>query len=287
MQTLTEIKSMLAERGLVPKRSLGQNFLVDHNLIGRLVDRAGVASGELVLEVGPGTGALTCELLDRGCRVVACELDEDLVALLGGTIGRRASDRFTLVPGDALSRKTELSPDIVAALGDEPFALVANLPYACATPLIMTLLTHHPRCRGLYVTIQREVADRLVAGPDRREAYGAISVVAQALCRVERVATLPRECFWPQPGVTSAMVALERRGDPAFGTPASCWPAHAELVRRLFLGRRKQLRKAVAALATDRFVWPAAIDPADRIDRLAPDAVVRLAQALHRAGASV
>jgi SAM-dependent methyltransferase len=161
-QTLAEIKDLLASRGLSPLKRFGQNFLIDQNLVRKLVDEAGVTPGELVLEVGPGTGTLTEELLGRGCEVIACELDRGLAALLRDRLGAR--ERFALVEGDCLGGKRHVSPAVVGAIGGRPFVLVANLPYGAATPLMLALLTEHPGCRGMFVTIQREVGERLGAG---------------------------------------------------------------------------------------------------------------------------
>jgi 16S rRNA (adenine1518-N6/adenine1519-N6)-dimethyltransferase len=246
MQTLTQIRELLESRGMSPKRSLGQNFLIDHNLIRKLVDEAGVGEGDLVMEVGPGTGTLTEELLSRGCEVVACELDDGLADLLEE---RRAEipggERLTVVRGDCLQDKHHLSAELAAVVREKlaqraeekrAFSLVANLPYGAATPLIMTLLVDWPACRWLAVTIQREVVDRLMA-PERSHDRGALSVAAQALAEIRRVAVLPRECFWPRPEVTSAMVLLTRRSTPltrdAKRLSAAC--------RLLFAQRRKQL----------------------------------------------
>lgn len=240
MQTLTEIKELLESRGLRPKKSLGQNFLVDHNLIRKLVDASGVRPGSLVLEVGPGTGTMTEELLARGCEVIACELDDDLAALnrerLPALLAPDQQRRFTLIHGDCLDGKRSVAPAILAALKGRPFALVANLPYGAATPLMSNLLIDHPECTVMAVTIQREVADRLAAGPGTKD-YGALAVIAQALAEVKLLARLPGECFWPRPDVTSAMVLLTRRATPLVRDAASL----SAFLRDLFAQRRKQI----------------------------------------------
>lgn len=227
---------MLDAHGLAPKKSLGQNFLIDRNLGKKLVDEAGVGAGDLVLEVGPGAGALTELLLERGCEVVACEMDGGLAGLLRERFAAPFGERFTLVEGDCLSGKRTLNPAIVEALRGRPFTMVANLPYNAASPLMAVLLTDFPTCRAQYVTIQKEVGERLAARPGTKE-YGALGVLAQALATVRRVAVLPPECFWPRPGVTSAMVELRRRDDPLTDDPATL----GALCHALFSRRRKQI----------------------------------------------
>jgi len=236
VQTLSEIKELLASRGLAPTKRLGQNFLVDQNLLRRLLEASGAGEGDLVLEVGPGTGTLTEALLERGCRVVACELDRGLADLLRERLGERYADRFTLIEGDCLAGKRAINAEILAALSDRPYRLVANLPYGAATPLMLTLLVDHPACAAMHVTIQREVADRLRARPGTKE-YGEVSIVAQALATLERICPAPPECFWPRPQVTSEMLSLRRREHALTDDPRRL----QALCRRLFTKRRKQI----------------------------------------------
>jgi len=214
LQTLAHIKELLASYGLSPKKSLGQNFLCDHNLIRKLVDRADVTEGELVLEIGPGTGALTDELIERGAEIIACEMDDGLAAINRERLG----DRITLIHGDCLRSKREINPEIIEAIGGRPFKLIANLPYGAASPLMMTLACEHANCEGMWVTIQKEVAERLRATHGTK-IYGELSVIAQALFEVEKIASLSPQCFWPQPKVTSEMLALRRRERPIFDAP--------------------------------------------------------------------
>ncbi|MCG3121935.1 MAG: Ribosomal RNA small subunit methyltransferase A [Phycisphaerales bacterium] len=270
MQSLAQIKRHLDERGLAPRHRLGQNFLIDHNLIRKLVDAAGVGPGSLVLEVGPGTGTMTEELLERGCRVVACELDAGLAALLRDVIGHGPhADRFTLVEGDCLETKRRVSGAVLRELVGRPFKLVSNLPYAAATPLITTLLASHAECPLLAVTIQREVGDRLAAGPGSKD-YGPLSVIAQSMATIEPVATLPPECFWPRPDVTSAMVLLRRRERPLTDDVAGL----AQTCQRLFAQRRKQIRWFLGKNAA----WPAGIEPHMRAEELTPEQLIVLSK---------
>ncbi|MFM9169322.1 MAG: 16S rRNA (adenine(1518)-N(6)/adenine(1519)-N(6))-dimethyltransferase RsmA, partial [Phycisphaerales bacterium] len=270
-QTLSEIRAELDARGIRPKHRFGQNFLHDHNQLRRLVSAAAVAPGELVLEVGPGTGTLTETLLDAGCEVVACELDPDMAGIVRARNRHRlgaGAGHVTVVEDDCLDGKHALSPALRAALGGRPFVLVANLPYQAATPLMATLLEHHPECRGQFVTIQREVADRLTAAPDT-DAWGPLGVTMRMLADVSMIAVLSPGCFWPAPKVTSAMVAIvPRRGSRA----VEPWAPFTAFVQQVFGRRRKQLgailgRDAVAATG---------IDPVRRPETLTPEEWIRL-----------
>jgi 16S rRNA (adenine1518-N6/adenine1519-N6)-dimethyltransferase len=280
VQSVSQIKAMLAERGLRPKRSLGQNFLIDQNLLRKLVDAAGVGEGDAVLEVGPGTGTLTEELLARGCRVVASELDDALADLLEERAGEMeraggGAGRLTIVRGDCLASKRQVNPALLEALGEGPFSLVANLPYGAATPLLLTLLAEHPRCGVMAVTIQREVADRLLAPPGTKE-YGLLTVLARAMAHVERLATLPPSCFWPAPEVSSAMVLLRRRGTAAMLTDDPA--ALRAICERLFASRRKQIGGVLGREAK----LPAGVMPTMRAEELTPEQLIEMSKAGQR-----
>lgn len=271
-QTLVEIRASLDAHGLAPKKSLGQNFLIDRNLLKKMVDAAGVVAGDLVLEVGPGTGTLTGELLARGCEVIACELDDGLAGVMTERFG--TEQRFSMVHGDCLASKRHLSEEIVDRIGGRAFSLVANLPYQAATPLMLTLLGRHANCGVMAVTIQKEVADRLIAGPGSK-VYGSIGVVAQAGADVTRIANLPNECFWPRPNVVSAMVRLERKAVPMTDNIAGL----ADFCQRAFAGRRKQLAGLLRSMGCEPVVWPENIEPTTRIEALGPERIVALALA--------
>lgn len=292
MQSIAVIRSLLESRGLRPKHRLGQNFLHDHNHLRNLVARAAVESGDVVLEVGPGTGTLTEALLDAGAEVIACELDPDMAAILRERLG----DAVTLIEGDALDRGRTLNPAILDALADRPFKLVANLPYQAASPLMSCLVIDHApegdggaagaapggACLGQWVTIQKEVADRLVAPPGNKT-YGPLGIIIQALAEVDRFAVVPPACFWPQPKVTSAMVEiLPRTLDPAPAADAASAAsvlatadgrrAFARFITDLFSKRRKQLG---AVFGRSR-PFPDGIDPADRPERLSVTQLIEL-----------
>jgi len=278
MQTLSEIRELLERAGHPPKKALGQNFLTDHNMIRKLVDDAGVTENERILEIGPGTGALSIELLERGVQLIACELDAALAQVLRETLGEQYPDRFTLIEGDCLQRKRVINPEIADAVGSEPFKLVANLPYHAATPLMLALMTKHPNCTGMFVTIQHEVVQRFGAQSGTKE-YGTISVIAQQLGSVGTIAKLPPGCFWPQPGVASAMMRWVRHPDHT--NDPDWWVSFAEITQQLFQSRRKQLAGVVNKLCASQINWPEGIAPTDRIDALSPERVQALCRAIH------
>jgi 16S rRNA (adenine1518-N6/adenine1519-N6)-dimethyltransferase len=260
-QTLTEIRQILDERGLKPKHALGQNFLIDQNLVRKLVDDAGVGKGDVVLEIGPGTGTLTDELVARGCRVIACELDSNLAAHLRERFAGR--ENFTLIEGDCLARKKELDSRILEAVGSGPFSLVANLPYGAGTPVMMILMTSVPMCRGMWVTIQKEVGDRMLARPGSGD-MGPLAVVAQLLGTPALVAKLGPECFWPRPEIDSVMLRWVRGSDSGIAEPAK----FVEFVTELFMQRRKQLGSALKRLGVDATRASEIVDPMMRAEQL-------------------
>ncbi len=241
---------MLEERGLSPRHRFGQNFLHDHNVLTKLVDAADLSNGDVVLEVGPGTGTLTEELLERGCKVIACELDRGLADLLEDRLG----DSIQLIRGDCLTKR-HLNADVAVALGDQPWKLVSNLPYQIASPLIVDLMANYPNCEGEFVTIQLEVAQRLMANVDSSD-WGVLSILIQRLADVSLIAKVPPTCFWPPPKITSACVSIKRRET----LPSEENDSFALFVTKLFTKRRKQLG---AILGRDQ-PMPDGIDPSVR-----------------------
>jgi len=277
-QTLSQIKTLLADHGLSPKHRLGQNFLHDHNKMRQIVEAAQLSADELVLEVGPGTGGLSQQLLEAGVRLVAVEADTDLKPILIQQLAAWPG-KFELIVGDVLQSKHQLNPDAIKALcragsekeykSDVPgFKLVANLPYNVASPVLANLVTDYPSMQLAVVTIQREVADRLLAEPGGKQ-YGPLGVLIQAMCRVEKIAILGPGCFWPAPKVDSAAVRLVRRADPLTDDPHRL----SRLLHQVFSQRRKQLG---SILGRD-FPWPRGIDPQWRPENLTVAKLVQLA----------
>ncbi|MDX1682143.1 MAG: 16S rRNA (adenine(1518)-N(6)/adenine(1519)-N(6))-dimethyltransferase RsmA [Phycisphaeraceae bacterium] len=273
-QTVTEIRAMLAAHGLRPKKWLGQNFLIDANHLQRILDAAAIGRGDLVLEVGPGTGTLTVGLLEAGATVVAVEADEALEPLLAHHVGETYPDRFHLVIGDVLAGKHAINPAVGEALADAagetdpPFTLVANLPYQVASPMLINFAVGWPNMTSAVVMVQREVADRMVSESGGRT-YGPLTIMVQAMCEVEVVSTLPPQAFWPAPQVSSAVVRLTRRADPLTDDPA----ALSALVHQLFTRRRKTLGRI---LGRDHPL-PEGVSHDDRPETLSVEQVAQLA----------
>ena len=253
-----------------PKKSLGQHFLVDRNLLVVIERLANLSSGDVVLEVGPGLGVLTTFLADRVRHVHAIELDRALEAPLRDALSGRAT--VDLVFGDALAVDLD-------ALDPPPSKLVANLPYNVATPLVAETLIGVPALASWCVMVQREVADRFFAEPGTK-AYGAVSVLVRLHARRTGLHPVSRTVFRPPPNVDSALVAFDRIPPPA----------NAEQVRRVvtaaFGHRRKTLANAVAlaGLATREDAVGALETigrrPDARAEALQPDEFVRLTKAL-------
>ncbi len=203
-------------------------------MINKLVDAAAVQAGDLIVEVGPGTGALTECLLERGCKIIACELDKGLTALLRDRFG----EKITLVHGDCLKKK-HFNSDIVEAIGAQSWKLVANLPYQIASPLMVDLLSNFPKCTGQFVTIQYEVAERLMAKVNSSN-WGVLSILVQRLADVQLITKVPHSCFWPQPKIQSACVAVKPKKRDKIDLND-----FALFITALFSKRRKQIGSIV------------------------------------------
>lgn len=247
--TPTDVR-LLAERlGVRPARRWGQNFVVDAGTVRRIARVAGIAPGEHLLEVGPGLGSLTLALLETEARVTAIEIDPVLARALPDIIRDRAPeavDRLTVVNLDAMT----VLPDIVHGVWTDetepdPTAMVANLPYNVAVPVILHVLESFPSVGRALVMVQAEVADRIVAVPGSR-VYGIPSAKVAWYASAKRVGTVGRAAFWPVPRVDSALVLLNRREPPK--TEAGREEVF-RVVDAAFSQRRKGLRSALASLA--------------------------------------
>jgi 16S rRNA (adenine1518-N6/adenine1519-N6)-dimethyltransferase len=271
----------LAERlGVRPTKTLGQNFVVDANTVRRIARLAEVGEGDLVTEIGPGLGSLTLALLETGAEVIAVEIDPKLAAELPATVAARCSPdvaaRFTIVESDALLVQAE---QLVVG-GRTPDALVANLPYNVAVPVLLTLLERIPTLRSGLVMVQAEVADRLAARPGDKE-YGVPSVKAAWYAEVRRAGAVSRQVFWPVPNVESGLVQFTAR--PAPDSRVSKQEVFA-CVDAAFAQRRKTLRQALAGWAgspdaAEAALRKAGIDPRTRGERLTVQEFAELAAA--------
>ena len=255
-QTQSYLRGLFAKRGLSPRHRLGQNFLIDLNIHDLIVELAEVGPDDVILEVGPGAGALTSLMGSRGARVLAVELDPGMAQLAGEATAEMPNVRILNL--DALAGKHRIDPRALEALreardgGDRPFKLVANLPYNVATPLIMNLLVDDDfRPSLLVVTIQKELGERMMA-PSGSPTRGALSVLVQALADIEIARVLPPSVFWPRPKVDSAVVVI--RPDPAKRAAIGDLNWLHRLVRDVFIHRRKNLRRVLTDLGRD--LWP-------------------------------
>jgi 16S rRNA (adenine1518-N6/adenine1519-N6)-dimethyltransferase len=265
------IRELAQQLELRPTKTLGQNFLHDANTIRRIVRTAGLRPDDVVLEVGPGLGSLTLGLLPAVERVVAVEIDQRLADLLPRTVADRRpdlADRLTVVTADAL-RIQELP-------GPPPTALVANLPYNIAVPVLLNLLELLPTLDRALILVQAEVAERLAAPPGG-SAYGVPSVKAAWYGEVRRAGNVGRKVFWPEPNVDSGLVALVRRPPP----PGDRRDTFA-VIDAAFATRRKSLRAGLARwagspAAAEARLRAAGIDPATRGEQLSVTDFARLA----------
>ncbi|HEV2889203.1 MAG TPA: 16S rRNA (adenine(1518)-N(6)/adenine(1519)-N(6))-dimethyltransferase RsmA [Frankiaceae bacterium] len=267
--TPAEVRDLAARHGIRPTKSLGQNFVVDANTVRRIVRAAALSPDDVVVEVGPGLGSLTLGLLPAVRRVVAVEVDPALAAALPETAARAGGD-LEVVTADAL-RVTSLP-------GPDPTALVANLPYNVAVPIVLTLLDRFPSLERGLVMVQQEVADRLTAPPGSR-VYGIPSVKLAWYAAARQAGAVPRTVFWPVPNVDSGLVAFTRRTAPP-GDRAAVFA----VVDAAFAQRRKTLRAALAGWAgspplAEEALRRAGVDPGLRGEALGVEDFARIAAA--------
>lgn len=229
--TPSETRALLEELGHKPRKPLGQNFLIDGNIVRKSLELSATGRGETVIEIGPGLGTLSRAMLEIGCTVYAVELDPALAGHLVGTLSVEFPDHFHLLEGDAVKHpRAGISGSVKA------FKVVANLPYAITTPWLEAML-EDPLPSDMVLMMQKEAADRITAKPGSK-AYGAISIFLGAAYERATVHKVSRACFYPVPGVDSLLLHLKRRENPVlFSAPAR------ELIRQLFTQRRKQIGK--------------------------------------------
>jgi 16S rRNA (adenine1518-N6/adenine1519-N6)-dimethyltransferase len=270
--TPTEIRALLDEHRLRPSKALGQHFLADNNMASHIVRLAGVQPGDHVVEVGPGLGSLTLALLDAGAHVRAVELDARLANVLAEVVRGRGVD---VVIADA---QTIDWPELLR--DHERWVMVSNLPYNVATPVVVRALEEAPAIERFLVMVQREVGERLAAGPGSKT-YGAVSVKVAYYADAEVVGTVPPDVFVPRPNVDSALVRLSRRPAPVTVDDRE---RLFSLVRAGFATRRETLRRALAAEVDESAFATAGIDPAARAETLSLEQWAALASQAHTGG---
>ncbi len=289
-QTLSFLKRRFAEAGIGLHKKLGQNFLIDLNLVRLLVQSADLGPDDVVLEVGTGMGSLTALLARQAAAVVTVEIDQHLHQLAGEELYQVAS--VEMIRADALAGKNRLNPEMlrvvrhhVEAAPGRRLKLVANLPYQIATPLLTNLLDLEDAPRLMAVTIQKEVADRIVARPSTKD-YGALSIWIQSQCTVELVRALPPGVFWPRPKVESAIVRIEL--DDALRARIPNRDFFHAFVRSMFFHRRKYLRSELISATKgqldkrqiDEILARQGLNGTERAEQLAPERMLALCEAV-------
>lgn len=299
MQTKRQVQQLLASAGVVPNRRFGQHFLVDLNLLKLVVDSAQIGPDDVVLEVGCGTGSMTEALAERAGCVVAAELDPTLATIAGSRLAQASN--VVLVEGDALSSKGSFNPAVIDAIEDfcpirnsattpkkpSRLLLVSNLPYDVASAVIANLVNGPLVADAMVVTVQKEVAERMVAPPGSRD-YGSLSILLGATGDVEILRILKPGVFWPPPKVDSAIVRFVR--DDQKRDMIDDIVLLGDVVG-LFMGHRRKMLRACAKHAPahlgDHDLWMGlfehcGIDPTARPEELSPGQYVELANRCRR-----
>lgn len=266
-------KALLEKHGIDPKKSLGQNFLHDPNLLDKIVTSAELAPGTTVLEIGPGTGALTERLAQAAERVFTVELDERLRPIL--------DERLSLYPNVQVLYQDILTVNVGELVGDQPYVVVANVPYYITSAILRLLLEDSPRPRRLVLTVQQEVAERVIAKPGD---MSLLAVSVQFFGKPRLVSRINPAAFWPRPEIDSAILRIDVYDQPPVIVPSE--KIFFRVVRAGFSQKRKQLKNALSSglnlSAADTFALleRANIDPQRRAETLMLDEWGRLAKAL-------
>lgn len=286
MQTITQIRQLLEASGIKPNKRLGQHFLIDLNLMRLLADSADIQKKDIVLEAGCGTGSFTAILAQKAGRIVAVELDANLYKIASEQLSE--FNNIDLLNVDILESKNTINEEVTNLLsrahGTFPgrIILAANLPYNVASPVMMNLITGHIKADAMYVTVQKEVADRMAAktgSPD----YGVLSILMQACGEVEIIRILKPSVFWPRPQVDSAMVKFVRNRKKTDLIEDVVLFAN---VVHLFMNHRRKTMLACSRLdeakITGTKTWTdifekCEIDPKLRPDQISPEQYVALA----------
>lgn len=272
-QTVSYLKRRFDEVGLTPNARHGQNFLIDLNLIEILADAAQLTPDDVVLEIGTGMGSLTALLAEAAAEVITVEIDQYLHQMAREEL--EVFDNVTMLQFDVLKNKNRFNPVVLetvreklAAGENRKFKLAANLPYNIATPIISNLLVADPVPHSMTVTIQKELADRIMASPNTKD-YGSLSVWVQSMCDVELVRVLPPTVFWPRPKVHSAIIHIRHVPEKRARIPDVAY--FHDFVRSIFFHRRKFLR-SVAISAFQNHLDKPQVDAVLQAMGFGPDA---------------
>jgi 16S rRNA (adenine1518-N6/adenine1519-N6)-dimethyltransferase len=275
-----QVRRLLERCGLRPKKRLGQNFLIDRNVLQKILDAAELDRESAALEIGPGLGTVTREIAEVAAKVVAVEADRSLMPVLSETVGDFPN--VEIVHADFL--KLDLPSFLAAHFGETRCVVVANLPYYITSPIITRLIEAKQAVERMVLMVQEEVAERLTAQP-ASESYGALSVFVQYHCLVRTVARVKRTVFYPSPEVDSALVRLDVRASPAVNVPNE--GLFFRIVRASFGQRRKTLLRSLSGSpelgwtrqTADAVLARAGIDPVRRGETLSIEEFASLARA--------
>jgi len=289
-QSVSFLIRRFREVGLRPDARHGQNFLIDLNLIDLLLRSAELSDRDVVVEVGTGTGSLTAMMADRAAQVISFEIDAHLHTMASEELAGR--DNVQLILHDVLKNKnhfySEFLPTLERSLAEVPggrLKLVANLPYNVATPVISNLLASHLPPQRMVVTIQKELADRIVAVPGTKD-YGALSIWVQSQCMAEIIRVMPPTVFWPKPKVHSAIIRIDLEPERRAAIPEL--PFFQLFARSLFMHRRKFLRASLVnafkqeltKVQVDEILTELEFGPDVRAEQLDLPTVMRLYEAV-------
>ena len=253
------------------QKKFGQNFLINTGVLEDIIDAAEVTDEDMVLEIGPGIGTMTQYLCENAGQVIAVEIDTNLIPILKDTLS--AYDNVRIINDDIL--KVDINELAREYNNGRPIKVVANLPYYITTPIIMGLFESHVPIESITVMVQKEVADRMQAGPGTKD-YGALSLAVQYYSKPQIVVNVPPSCFMPQPKVGSTVISLRRHQQPVVQVEDE--KLMFRIIRASFNQRRKTLRNALAKLLTEEDIKKAGVDPALRAEALDVEAFVRLAR---------
>lgn len=286
--TRNAVREISEKHGFRRADSLGQNFLVDRNIIEKIIDAAELTENTLVIEIGPGMGALTQVAAEKAGKVIAVEIDRHLIPVLGEVVGHL--DNVEIINQDIL--KTDINELIDSekknfATSDheiDKVVILGNLPYYITTPIIMGILEREIKMDTMVIMMQKEVAERIVATPGGKT-YGALSIACQFFCETNYVTTVPRTVFQPQPKVDSAVLRLDKRTELPWEIGAGGRKLFFEVVRAGFNRRRKTLLNALTALGIDKtelrsILDEAGVEPSRRAETLSIQEFANVANAI-------